>query len=1414
MYNAWTILHNMPNKGSSVLKMTNMVKYLWLLHGFYLFLVFGVAEQLKAQNDNRYYFEHLNNYHGLSSDVILDIIQDSKGFMWFCTEDGLNRYDGYTFKTYRKDYSDANSLLDNELTCIAEDGKQRLWIGTRNHGISIYDPSDDLFQHISTSKGNPRLPTNQVRALHIDDAGNTWIGTENYGILRITPDRELVIYRIKHRHLSNLVNVKSIFEDSSGRLWIGSWQNGLLYHDPATDDFIRVDLPWSPELPGSPVIAIHEDSHGRLWIGSWAHGLFIMEGSVEKGFKITRHHCIHEDYFESGAITISGDIVFSLDQDSQGNVWVGSNNGVAVFSPGEIDKPLLIGADSQSKYAPKNSQVYKIYTDKEGLLWMGTRGSGVHKVNVDRHRFFSHIIPYSASNIFDETAVFSLFDKCKDTLYVGIKSEGFYIYDRHRKTFTPYREIPLYSNLPVNFNTAYSFARDHLGRLWMGTRYQGIWLLDYDNQSVVNMQEVYSLLNVRKVYTLLLDVDNNMWAGTDQGLFIFMPEDNGNGPGYELLHLSGSPDEENALSGNHVTSIWQDSRSHYWIGTLNNGLNRFDGTFPGKEMGFEQFRTDEDDPLSLASDRVNDIIEDDHGRVWFGTEGAGGLSFYDPQNNAFVPFASKHGIAMDHVFGMLRDNDAKIWLSTNKGLIRMDVSNIENPEFVYFTSADGLQGNVYIRGARVATSDGKFFVGGYHGFNGFYPDRPMPVFIKPTVAITEVKLRNKEVKYNPEAGKTLVLSNKDKLLSVYFSVLSYKDPDNNRFAFKLEGFDEEWNYRDATNRQAVYTNLPRGKYTLHIKGANSNGYWNEETIQIDILVKPALMASNLAVVLYVLVFGLIVYGLIRLVLYRSAVRQQLQLEKFEQMKLEQIHQLKLRSFANVSHELLTPLSILNCIIDNKLSGNGITSEVAGTMKKNVNKLKRLIDQLMMMRKIDSGHLKLKVRKGDIRKYIHDTCQSFMPLAKKKDLQLAFNCEDDTIMGYFDHEKMEAIIQNLLSNAFKFTESGGVAVQCNMFYRGQLRWVMVTVQDTGCGIPEEETKNIFERFTRVNDNTAIPGIGIGLDLVKSLTILHKGNVDVRSQQGEGTRFKVEIPIEKCYFSSDEISEQPALQQHEEVEPLTADEIIPPKQQPLVKQKGNLPPNTKTLLLVEDNDDLRQELGDFLSGYYHTEQAEDGVVALEMAKYLSPDIIVSDVIMPKMDGFELCKQIKSNFETSHIPVILLTARTDDTSKSEGYSFGADSYLTKPVTLDLLLTRINGIMDARESLKEFYRRRCIFAPELSNINIPPLDETFIHKATEIIEQNIEDPGFSVQVLTQEMGTSNSMLYRKFNKLLGVTPNELIKNIRIKYAADLLVKGKYTVSEVAYSIGFSDLSYFGKCFKKEYGMAPSEYREQQMTP
>ena len=1377
---------------------------------FLLTLFIGQVNHSSAQNP--FYFETFNNLDGLSSDVVVDIIKDSEGFLWFATEDGLNRYDGYSFKTFRKDYNDSNSLIDNKISAIAEDSSGNLWIGTMDKGLSVYDKSTGKFLSFTVEENEHRLPTNNIRSLYIDNYDNVWVGTENFGILKITPEKEVIVYRTRNRNLSEITFIKTIFQDRKNNIWFGTWAGNLYLYDQQKDDFNAVEIFPNGALD-VPINSIYEDNKGRFWLGTWGGGLYIAEGSVSNGFEITNHLYLHKDFLHNNTIPLAGDIIFSIAKGAEGVIWVGTNNGIALFDVDDLYNPTLIKANANTRFAPDNSQISKVYADDEGLLWLGTKGSGIHKVNLHRHKLFSKYVPFSDTNIFEETAVFSIFEKNDTTLLLGVKSEGFYHFNKNTEKFTPFREFDLYTDF-TKINTAYAFQKDEMGRVWMGTRYEGLFILDYENEKIESVREEYPGFNARKVYTIKRDVDNRMWVGTDNGLFIFNKQNSKSGQEFELLHHYHNPGDNYSLSDNNVISIMQDSRGEFWIGTLNNGVNRYKNTSPSRDMMFEVYKSKIDETGSIPSNRINDIFEDSQGQIWLATEGgSGGLALYDPLSDSFRVFGKKNGLIGDHVYSILEDKRSRLWISTNKGIQMTDLLNSDNPEFISFTISDGLQGNVYIRNSSMIDSEGFFYFGGYNGFNAFKPENIEIDLSPPRVAVTRLMLRDRSIQFNPEFPKPIIVSNKDKVITVDFTVLAYKDPGNNRFAYQLEGFDKDWVYRDATGRQAVYTNLRRGKYTLKIRASNSNGVWSEEPIEIGFVVKPPLMASNVALLIYVILLGLTGYGITRMVVYRARMKQQLLLEKLEQRKMEQVHQLKLRSFANVSHELLTPLSVINCVVDNYTGEGGNSKDSVSLMKKNVRKLKKLIDQLLLMRKIDTGHMKLSVRESNFKSFLYDIYNAFVPLAESKDLSIDIVCNEDEITGYFDSEKLEMIIQNLLSNSLKFTDSGYVRVHCNTFILANARWLGVSVEDTGCGISQHDIDKVFERFTRVNKNQLIPGMGIGLDLVKNLTSIHKGRVNVDSQEGKGTVFTIEIPIGREFYDADEISNQPLLNQHHD-EAITSkgDDSEAFILQDTFENKDNAQAsNVKSLLLVEDNDDLRQIVKEYLSRFFDVEEAEDGESALEIAKYLSPDIIVSDVIMPNMNGFELCTKIKSDIETSHIPIILLTAKVDDTSKTEAYSYGADSYLTKPVNMDLLLTRINSILDAREGLKEYYRRRCIFAPEASNVSIPPLDETYIKRATEIIEQNIENPEFSVQTLTHEMGTSNSMLYRKFNKILGVTPNELIKNLRIRYAAEMLGKGTYTVSEVAYSIGFNDLSYFGKCFKKAYGVAPSDYKEKQ---
>ena len=1375
-------------------------------------LILVSPHSLNAQSP--YYFESITHQNGLSSDIITDIYQDREGYLWFSTEDGLNRYDGYSFKIFRKDFQNHNSITDNNVKAIAEDRSGRLWIGTRNNGISVFDKNAGTFTTISTDEGPVRLPTNNIESLHIDNSNNIWIGTENYGILRITPEKELVVYRAKNRNLSNLTSIKTIYEDSNNKLWIGTWGSGLYHYDPENDNFFPVALSWPEGFSRRPVVAIHEDKFGRFWIGTWENGLFVISGSAEEGFEIINHTYIYDDANPHNIHSMpSGDIVFSIDEDRDGNIWIGSNNGVAVFDLDDIHNPVFINADKNHSFAPNNSQIFKVFSDREGLIWLGTKGGGIHKVNMERLRYFTHEVPYFENSIFEETAVFSLFEKDQDNVYLGVKSEGFLIYNRKARSFTSYRDHGFYGSA-AKINTAYAFEKDSSGRLWVGTRYLGALIFDYEKEKIISLRQQFPEMVARGVNVIFRDLDNYMWLGTENGLYILRKFDQPLDKEYELIHFDHSNPNTGSVAFGHITSIVQDSRGHIWVGTLNDGLNRFTGTFPTRDAIFEHFSFSADMHNALPSNRINDVYEDNSGNIWIATEGsAGSLALFNTHENNFVSFNKSDGLIGDHVFSILQDTEGYLWLTTNKGIVRFHKNDEKEPEMIYFTTADGLQGNIFIRNSKKVASDGSFFFGGYNGFNIFDPQGVKLDKTPPRVAITRLMFGDEVVAHNPAINEPYIVSYQDKVFTVDFTLLSYKDPGNNRFAWKLEGFDEDWVYRDASVRQAVYTNLRRGKYSFLVKAANSNGVWSGEPERIDFIVKPALMASYPALAIYALILIFIVYGTGRMIIYRSRMRQQLLLEKLEQRKLEQIHQLKLRSFANVSHELLTPLSVINCVVDNYTGEDDSSVQSMKLMKKNVNKLKKLIDQLLLMRKIDTGHMKLAVKKGDIKPLLQDIFNAFEPLASGKGLEFKLEFEKEEFYGYFDAEKLEMIIQNLLSNALKFTASGQVVVKCNTVFNDGKKWFAVSVSDTGSGIAAQDLEKVFERFSRVNENQAIPGMGIGLDLVRSLTHIHMGSVNVNSKEGVGTTFIIEIPLEKDFYDGSEIKYQPLLNKQTDpvapaiqpaMEKIHEVEYDNSGKDKVVKDEGK-----RTLLLVEDNEDLRQVIGGFLSQYFEVEEAEDGAVALEIARYLSPDVIVSDVMMPNMSGFELCNRIKSDIETSHIPVVLLTARVDDSSKAEAYSYGADSYLTKPVNTELLLTRINSILDARDGLKDYYRRRCIFAPEENNVKIPPLDETYIKRATELIEKNLENPEFSVQMLTTEMGTSNSMLYRKFNKILGVTPNELIKNMRIKFAAEMLSKGTYTVSEVAYSIGFNDLSYFGKCFKKAYGLSPSDFKE-----
>ncbi len=1361
-----------------------------------------------SQADREYFFETINSNDGLSSDIVTDIHQDHEGFLWIATQNGLNRYDGYSFKTFKPDYNKEVTFTSNHFTAIAEDNQGRLWLGTSKNGINIYNKYTGEVSVISTTSGDLKMPDDAISALHIDQEGNKWIGTANYGILRLDRANRLTIYRIQKNHLSGVRRLRVIFEDSNNRIWIGTWDHGLFYYDRQQDDFIHVSLPWPHPVAHKNIQSIEEDSSGRLLIGTWGHGLFRLDSITQKTRDIEYCSYLDKDLAEQLNDNEVGNLIYSIEKDKNGQIWLGTNYGILIFDGENIRNPRKIKANQRTQYAPDHSQIYSLLSDREGIMWLGTHGGGLHKVNLDRNIFTLNEIPFSTSKLIRESSVYSFCELDRENLLVGVKTEGFLQYNKSTHTYNSYTDIDVFKELP-RINLVYDFHTDQFGRMWMGTRYRGAFLFDLKSGSYINLNDTYPDFNCWSVYCFTRDVDQNIWIGTNNGLYVFKYFEN-NEKQYRVFHFNHFVNDPHSLSGNDITAIYQDSQGDVWLGTMNSGLNRYTGIFVKDEMSFQRYKAHPHDNKSISSNIINDIYEDSRGNLWIGSDG-GGLMKYNRDQDNFRSYGKKEGLIANSVASIIESADSSLWMGTNEGVVRKTYQQNGDHHFTNYTINDGLQGRIFIRGAKhISAYDRTYYFGGHNGFNSFKPGRVDFTSIQPQIAITELRFNSKIKNIDAGSEESIEVPHHVKTLSIEFSSLSFKNPDQNQYAYILDGYNSDWQYVEASDRKAVFTNLPRGHYTFKVKASNSNGLWCEEPVTLNFAIRPSPYASTLALIIY----GLIILGVFsmitRIAVYRTKMKQELKFVEELRDKEEKQHQFKLRTLTNISHEFLTPLSIISCVVEDARELKNFPGQSVRIIQRNVSMLKNLVNQFMRIRQSEAANAQLNVTSNNLKDHLTTIYQTFYPLAGKKGLQYDMFLSNDLKDGYYDRDKLEKIMHNLLSNAFKYTEKGGVSIYGQNMYKDSKRYVQISVNDTGQGIPEDKLNKIFKRFKRIESNKA-EGIGIGLELTKSLVELHKGTITVKSHIHSGTSFVFEFPIESSAYPDEEFqiiqdtgdlsvtaTDQPvAVQNHHK---FIFDQEIP-------FDGGKW--NDKKVLLIEDNEELKNLLYNKLSKYYGVTALDNCDKALYYVKKNHPDLIVSDIMMPGTGGYEFTRKIKNNLETSHIPVILLTARIDDESKIKGYDCGADSYVTKPVNLKLLHSRIESLFKAWENLQKYYSGNFSeFKPDSSTVNLTSLDEKYIKRSIEIIESHMTDNDFNVESLVHEMGTSNSMLYRKFNKIIGISPNEYIKNNRLKVAARMLYDENLSISEVAYSTGFNDLSYFGKCFKKYYGKSPTEYR------
>jgi signal transduction histidine kinase/ligand-binding sensor domain-containing protein/DNA-binding response OmpR family regulator len=1361
----------------------------------------GVELHGQTRNFN---FAHLDIHNGLSHNQVNCIFKDSRGFMWFGTMSGLNRYDGYTFKVFRHDPDDSSSINDSYINSIKEDHQGRLWINTRT-GLNIYNPETETFSdRIADYLAGMGLPSDAVYDIYRDREGMLWLMQPDHGILRYDPVSHSVIKLLHNTSDSGSIvsnDISAFVQDQKGDFWAIT-HNGILQQiDGTSYRLVYKDFRIYREKGEHWLdyqLFIDKDNDVWIYASNYSSGIYLMK---------TRSNDLRLMSTEPGWVRLNNNTIKGIVQDKDGLVWIGTDHGgINLINKRTSSIEYLVSNPFDSRSLNQNS-ITSLFRDDVGIIWAGTYKKGLNYYHPDIVRF--GLIKQQATNPshyrYDDVNTF-----CEDdqgNLWIGTNGGGLIYFNRKSKTFTHYQHDPA-NSLSLGNDVIISLCIDRNQRLWIGTFYGG---LDYfDGRKFHHYRhrpaDPESLADDR-VWELYEDAGNRFWVGTLGGGLDLLDAATG-----KFRHYNSH--DANSVGSDFIFSIKEDRKNNLWIGTAD-GISILD-----KQSGiFRHIRQIPGDSAGLSNNNVTGIVCDSRGWIWVGTRE--GLNLYNPQHSSFVKIDRSGGLADNTILSILEDNAGNLWMATAHGLSNMVIGSRSSPDSLVYSiqnydEFDGLQGKEFNERAACKTGKGELLFGGAQGFNIFRPRdinlnrrEPQIVFTGLDIYDTPVKVNEKIngrviLKRSIASTREIVLKSGEKMFSLEFAALDYFQPEKNHYKYRLEGFNSDWMESDAALRKATYTNLNPGSYVFRVIASNNDGIWNETGARLAITVLPPFWKSRTAFVIYFLVVTWLLFLLRFVILKRERMKFRVQQEKQEAERRHEIDMLKIKFITNISHEFRTPLSLIITPME-KILRNTDRPELHHQLSfiyRNAMRLLNLVNQLLDFRRLEFQQLKLYPSLGDIVAFAREITGSFSDLAEKKNITLRFESQMESLQTLFDHDKVEKIIFNLLSNAFKFTpEKGKITVTLSHRpNKGSTdgkgdppqAWMVINVADTGIGIPKEKQEKVFEPFFQADNSPMLinQGTGIGLSLVSEFVKLHKGKITLESEVGTGSCFTVMLPatLESVWT-----------------------ETIPADALAVMGKSGTAPDTVRdrkdrqTVLIVEDNDDFLFYLKDNLKARYTILEASDGIAGLKLARDRTPDLIVSDIMMPGMDGIELCRAIRNDKRISHIPVILLTARTSDAQRMEGFETGADEYITKPFSFEILESRIKNLIHQRETVRNSFRKRFELTP--SEIQITSLDEKLIQKAMTIVENNMANPGFSVDRLAKEIGMSRVHLYKKLTSLTGKSPIEFIRIIRLKRAARLLEKSQMSISEIAYQVGFNNPKYFARYFREEYRMLPSEY-------
>lgn len=1314
-----------------------------------LVIIAGILPLILSAASTDFWFRHFSVEDGLSSNSVRAIMQDKHGFMWLGTDDGLNRYDGTTIKVYNLNPQGSNNYISS-----LYDTTDEIWVGTED-GIYIFDYEMESFERFKVLTAQGDSIKSNVNHIVEDRDGNLWLSTVGQGIFKYNISK----HYLEHYEFKDANGLMaSVLIDSENQIWaVTNWGSPTVSKlNKAENKFDPFPITYETGKYNSNSLVMLEDSEHALWLGTWECGLQ----------KIDRYTGKATTYLHpsegKGATHIH-----SLMEYAPHQLLIGSDDGLLLFNTLTCEHQLFT-EDETNPYSLSNRFVYPIVKDREGGIWVGTYYGGVNYLSPNTGQFecFAHSRFYNSVN----GTVIGRF--CEDSSgYIWIASDdgGLSRFSPKDKQFTHY--MPDEHKNSLSYHNVHALCMDD-DDLWIGTYTGGVNVLNTKTGAF----RVYTTrggdlttLDGTSSYAIFRDREKRIWVTSMAGINLYTREEDNFVRVKDLESLT--------------IDIDQDADGNIWFSTQGKGLFKYN---PDKKTWKNYVHSNV--PGALVNDQVNCVLIDGNRNMWVGT--MNGLCKYNAGEDRFE--AIPLDIPSRNICGIVEDQHV-LWLTTTKGLVRY----APGESCQVFTRSDGLQSEQFLPNAALKASDGKIYVGSVNGFNAFYPYQIKTNRVLPPVIITGLEIFNKEIRIGdkklPKALNWMTeldLSYKDHVFSLLYASLSYCTPEKNQYAYQLEGFDKEWNYVGSQSK-ATYTNLPAGTYTFKVKATNNDGIWSDQEASLKIIIHPPFYWSTASKILY---FILICIGLtffIRFLLKRTEKKHTAEINQLNVSKEKEVHEAKIKFFTMIAHEIRTPVSLiigpLEKIMKSSIPMPPVLRDDLNIIDRNSQRLLFLVNQLLDFRKVEQEGMTIRYTSQNIRQLLQAVCERFKPFITQHGAHLEVEYPDADFTAMVDSEAITKLISNLLTNASKYTKDK-VILSC--IAQPEQHTFVIKVTDNGIGISKEDQEKIFKPFYQAMDNK--PGTGIGLSIVKSIVESHNGCIEVESEISKGSSFIVTLPIEQTGVTVQE-GETSVLN------PAIPEDILL-ESLPVAASKDK-----PVMLIVDDNEEMLNFLSSSFSGQYSILTAEDGVEALEKLRENEVTLIVSDWMMPRMDGVEFCKALRADQAISHIPFILLTAKTDTNSKIEGMDCGADAYIEKPFSVQYLEACIRNLLDLRNLLRQKFSKMPMVP--LNSIASNSVDNKFLTHINEIIEQNFSNPELTIDFLAEQLCISRSGLFAKIKTLANITPNELIQIVRLKKAAALLLENKYRINEICYMVGFNNPSYFAKCFQKQFGIKPGEF-------